>query len=388
MKHIMKGKGAMVNFDNAATTFPKPDSIRRAVAAAVSEFGGNPGRSGHDISLKTAEMVYESRKKAADFFGAEPENTVFTINCTHALNFAIKGTAEKDCHVIISNLEHNSVYRPVYALSEKGITYSVSEVSPIDEITVQNIKRQITPKTRAVIFTMGSNVTGQLVPFREIGDLCKEKGICFIADGAQACGVRDIDIKRDNINILCAAAHKGLYAAAGTGLLITDGKYKISPIIEGGTGSTSIEAAQPDFFPDALESGTVNTVGISSVSAGLDYVKMIGVSEIFAHETKLCNIFISQLSRIRGVRIYRKNRAKYLPIVLFNVGKNSSEETAAFLNSKGFALRGGLHCAPLAHRSIGTLPDGAVRFAPSVFNNENEVCSLARAVSELADKGL
>ncbi len=376
----------MINFDNAATTFPKPDSVRQAAAAAILEYGGNPGRSGHDISLKTAEMVYDTRKKAADFFGAESENTVFTLNCTHALNFAMKGVLTKDSHVIISELEHNSVWRPVYSLSEKGCGYSVAAVSADDNVTVRNVERLITPKTRAVIFTMGSNVTGQLTPYAQIGKLCKMRNICFIADGAQVCGIKDINIKRDNINILCAAAHKGLYAAAGTGLLISDGKYKVLPMIEGGTGSTSIEPAQPDFLPDSLESGTVNTVGICTLSAGLDFVKGIGAENICKHEMRLCNIFISLLSGKKNVIIYRKRGAKYLPIVLFNVRGVLPEETAGILNDKGFALRGGLHCAPLAHKSIGTLPDGAVRFAPSVFNTEREVYSLAAAVASVRGK--
>lgn len=372
----------MVNFDNAATTFPKPYSVRMAAAAALRDYGGNPGRSGHDISLAVSEQVYDAREKAAAFFGAEPENTVFTLNCTHALNFAVKGILKPGDHVIISSMEHNSVFRPVYALASKGVMYSIAPVSADSSITLKNIMREITHFTKAVVFTMGSNVTGQIMPFAEIGKLCAERGICFIADGAQACGVVPINIRKDNINFLCCAAHKGLYAAAGTGLLISDGKYRLRPIIEGGTGSASLDPDQPDILPDALESGTINTVGAISLSAGISFVKNTGISNIFAHESALCAIFISEMKKIKEVKIYRSDEAEYLPIVLFNIEGVLPERTAGFLNSRGYALRAGLHCAGLAHRTIGTLPDGAVRFAPSVFNTGDEAAGLCRVVAQ------
>lgn len=376
----------MVNFDNAATSFPKPDSVRAAVTAAITKYGGNPGRSGHDISIAAAQEVYNARKKAADFFGAQPENVVLTLNCTHALNFAIKGIVRPGNHVIISDLEHNSVFRPVYALSKKGVTYSTAASAPEKEVILRNIEKAVTPRTAAVIFTLGSNVTGQLMPYREIGALCRRRGLCFIADGAQVCGVRDIDLERDNINILCCAAHKGLYAAPGTGLLISDGKYKIRPVIEGGTGSTSLDPEQPDFLPDALESGTVNTIGAISLAAGLDFVNSIGRDKIYAHEKGLCDRLIEKLEKIDGVTVYRQQGAEYLPIVLFNIKGALPEEAAGFFNDKGFALRGGLHCSGLAHKTVGTLPDGAVRFAPSVFNTASETDRFAKVVAEAAKK--
>ncbi len=377
----------MVNFDNAATTFPKPDSVRAAVTAAITKYGGNPGRSGHDISIAAAQEVYNARKKAADFFGAQPENVVLTLNCTHALNFAIKGVVHSGEHVIISNMEHNSVFRPVYALSKRGgVTYSIAAVAPEKDVLLRNIEKAVTPRTTAVIFTLGSNVTGQLMPYREIGAFCRRRGLCFIADGAQVCGVRDVDLTRDNINILCCAAHKGMYAAPGTGLLISDGKYKIRPIIEGGTGSTSLDPEQPDFLPDSLESGTVNTIGAISLAAGLDFVNSIGKDKIYAHEKSLCDRLIARLRRIDGVTVYRQEGAEYLPIVLFNISGALPEEACRFFNDKGFALRGGLHCSGLAHEAIGTLPDGAVRFAPSVFNTAAETERFAKAVSEAAKK--
>ncbi|MCM1330805.1 MAG: aminotransferase class V-fold PLP-dependent enzyme [Ruminococcus sp.] len=377
----------MINFDNSATTFPKPDAVKKALLTAVERYGGNPGRSGHKISIDTAGAVYKARTSAADFFAAEPDNTVFAQNCTHALNMAIKGVAEKGCHIIISSLEHNAVARPVHALYKQGVcTYSIAEITPDDGRTLENFERLITPQTKIIACTLGSNVTGQILPFEEIGRLCRKNNICFIADGAQACGVIPVKLS-DGINILCTAGHKALYGPAGTGLLITDGKYKISPIMEGGTGSLSMELDQPDFLPDALEAGTVNTCGAIALGAGIDFVKKLGTEKIYSHETELCRKFIYALKPVKNVTVYRDERVKnYLPVASFNIEGISANETAAILSDVGFALRGGLHCSGLAHASIGTVPDGTVRFSPSVFNTAGEVDALIYAVKKIAQK--
>ena len=381
----------MIYFDNAATTYPKPESVRRAAAEAIVRYGGNPGRSGHKMSIAASEAVYSVREKAGRFFGAEPENVIFTANCTESLNMAIKGLAEQELregrpfHVIISSLEHNSVFRPVHELTKRGLSYSIAEVSADDTVTVNNFESLINPHTKAVICTLGSNVTGQLLPYERIGAMCRRRHICFVGDGAQVCGVVPIDIKRDNINILCMPGHKGLYGISGTGLLITDGQYPIYHILEGGTGSTSLEAEQTPFLPEELESGTVNTVGIVTVGAGIDFIGKTGAERIHSRETALCDQLISELDGESSVRIYRRERCSYLPIVLFNVEGIAPEEAAAYLNDSDFALRGGLHCSGLAHRSIGTLPDGGVRFSPSVFNTPAQTHMLANAVKKLAN---
>lgn len=380
----------MIYFDNAATTYPKPESVRRAAAEAIVRYGGNPGRSGHKMSITASEAVYSVREKAGKFFGAEPENVIFTANCTESLNMAIKGLAEQELregrpfHVIISSLEHNSVFRPVHELTKRGLSYSIAEVSADDTVTVNNFEDLIKPHTKAVICTLGSNVTGQLLPYERIGAMCRRRHICFVGDGAQVCGVVPIDMKRDNINILCMPGHKGLYGISGTGLLITDGQYPIYHILEGGTGSTSLEAEQTPFLPEELESGTVNTVGIVTVGAGIDFIGKTGAERIHSYETALCDRLINELDGESRVRIYRRERCSYLPIVLFNVEGIAPEEAAAYLNDVGFALRGGLHCSGLAHRSIGTLPNGGVRFSPSVFNTPAQTHMLANAVKKLA----
>lgn len=373
----------MINFDNSATTFPKPRSVKAAAALALERYGGNPGRSGHSLSLKAAEAVFAARKNIAEMFSAEPENVIFTLNCTHALNLAIKGIVKPSDHVIISSFEHNSVARPVYAMSKTGVRFSIAEVFPEDKLTIQSFRALIRPETKAIICTAGSNVTGQILPFREIAEIAAENSLCFIVDGAQACGVIPISLS-DGINVLCTAGHKALYGPTGTGLLITDGKFPISPIIQGGTGSTSVELEQPNFLPDALESGTVNTAGIIALNAGVSYVRRLTTERIYRYESELCSRFISGIAPLTNVTIYRENGAKYLPIVLFNIKGMPSNETASKLSDMGFALRGGLHCSGLAHKSIGTLPDGGVRFAPSTLNKPEEVDGLIHAVRKLA----
>lgn len=369
----------LVNFDNAATTYPKPKEVRLAVNNAVEMLGGNAGRGGHQLAARTSAAVFSSRETIAEFFGAEAENVVFTLNCTAALNMAVKGIMHDGGHLIISGMEHNSVARPAAALAiEKKIMLSVADVYSNDEMTVDSFRNHIRPDTKAIVCTYASNVTGQLMPIKKIADLCKEKGICFIVDGAQVCGIVDVKLS-DGINILCAAGHKGLYGVTGTGLLITDGKYKIHPIIEGGTGSSSTGLKQPDFLPDSLESGTMNVLGAISLKSGIDFINRIGIERIRRHEERMCDIFINGLKNDKRIKIYRRNECEYVPIVSFNISGVPSEKTAQLLSEKGFCLRAGFHCAALAHSTLGT-DNGTVRFAPSVFSREKDVIRLVKTI--------
>ena len=373
----------MIYFDNAATTFPKPSCVRNAVLRAVLNYGGNPGRSGHKMSIRAAAEIFKTRMLAAEMFGAKSENIVFTLNCTHSLNLAIKGMMKNGGHIIISSLEHNSVARPVHALSQEGCTYSVAVVSENDDITINNFEKLITPQTKAIVCTLASNVTGQILPYKRIGDLCRKYNICFIADGAQACGVIRIRLS-DGINFLCCAGHKSLYGTTGTGMLISDGKYSLSTIVEGGTGTTSDELVQPDFLPERLECGTLNTVGIIALGSGIDYVRSKNIEKIFLHETHLCDLFLKGISKIKGIKIYRKPSCKYVPVVSFNLEKLEPTEFSRLLDNEGFALRSGLHCAILAHKTNGTENSGTVRFAPSIFNNEQEVFLLINTIKKIS----
>lgn len=374
----------MINFDNSATTFPKPYPVRKAVDEALVRYGGNPGRSGHELSIKTAEAVYAVRRSAAEFFGAQTENVVFTSNCTHALNLAIKGVMNGGGHIIISNLEHNSAARPVYALSKADCTFDIADAVADDAAAAENFERLIRPDTKAIVCTLGSNVTGRITPYKKLGEICRRHNICFIADGAQACGVLDIKLS-DGINILCTAGHKSLYGPSGTGLLVSDGKFPIVPLMEGGTGSTSLELAQPDFLPDSLESGTVNTMGIIGLGAGIGFVSSKGTERIFAHEAELCRQLIDGLRPFKRVRIYR-GEGNYLPIVSFNADGMTSNELASELSRRGFALRGGLHCSGLAHKAIGTAPEGTVRFSPSVFSTPQQTKLLIGEIGRICGK--
>lgn len=374
----------IVNFDNAATTFPKPLEVRRAVNAAVKDFGGNAGRGGHKLSERTSEAVFAARENIANFFDSQPENVIFTLNCTHALNLAIQGIMTDGGHMIISELEHNSAARPAFELLKKNkIRLSIAAVFPDDEKTVRSFSELIQPDTKAIVCTAASNVTGQILPFRKLAEICSRKNICFIVDAAQAAGIIDIKIS-DGINILCTAGHKGLYGITGTGLLISDGKFPIYPIIQGGTGSASSSLNQPLFLPDSLESGTLNTAGIISVSAGIDFIKKAGISKIYEHENNLCNIFINSLANFPDIIIYRSQNVHYVPIVSFNVRGINSEKTAEILSENGFCLRAGFHCSALAHNALGT-SEGTVRFAPSVFNSENEVFAIANLIKNLGN---
>lgn len=371
-----------VNFDNAATTFPKPESVIMAARRAAERLGGNAGRGGHELAMRSSAAVYSAREYIADFFGAQPENTVFTLNCTHALNMAVQGVMRNGGHLIISSLEHNSASRPAFALArEKRITLSVAEVYPDAERTVESFRRLIRPDTKAIECTLASNVTGQLLPWREIAELCRERGICFIADGAQACGTFDIDIG-EGIDILCTAGHKGLYGLSGTGLLISSGKFPIAPIIQGGTGTASQSLEQPLLLPEALESGTLNIPGIMSLRAGCEFVKRIGTDAIFRHEDGICRRFIAEIMDIPGIKAYRSEKTDYAPIVSFAAENIPPEELAEALSAAGYCLRAGFHCAALAHSSLGT-KNGTVRFSPSVFSRPQDAVSLAGTVKQI-----
>lgn len=372
----------MIYFDNSATTYPKPPAVARAVEYAIRELGGNPGRSGHSMSLKAARAVYSVRERVARFFGAQPENVVFTLNCTQALNLAIKGLLKSGDHVIISSLEHNSVSRPVFALSKKGVSVSVAPVYENDEQTVQAFKKLIKQETKAIICTAASNVTGKLLPIKEIAQLCNKRNIAFVVDAAQAAGVEAMKLS-DGINIICTAGHKGLYGPVGTGLLITDGRYPLDTLIEGGTGTASLELLQPYEMPERLESGTVNTAGIVGLGKGIDFISAMGIDKIRRKEEELCAKFINGLSKIPNVIVYRRE-GKYAPIVAFNVNGVHSSETADYLSDAGFAMRGGYQCAALTHEYLKTEENGVVRFSPSVFNTNGQVEAVVEAIKKFA----
>lgn len=370
----------MIYLDNAATTQPKPAPVKKAVLTALERYSANPGRSGHPLSQNAAVSVFSARRKVAHFFGSKPENVVFTSNCTHALNCVIKGVLHQGDHAIISSLEHNAVARPIYKLQkESKITYDVAPViSGNAEAVTRAFEGLMRPETRLVICTHASNVTGEIMPIEKIAKICKEKGILFAVDAAQTAGVLEIDMQC-GIDFLCVAPHKGLYAPMGTGILIANVSVN-DTIIEGGTGSYSNSLEQPLDMPERLESGTVNVPGIVGLSAGIDFVRNIGVENIYGHEMKLVQQFYDGASKINGIKLYsqRPEAGKTVPVVSFNVVGKNSMETAAILSDNGICVRGGLHCAPLAHTTLGTMDIGTVRICPSVFTNERDISAILR----------
>ena len=377
----------VIYLDNAATTYPKPPQVYRAWSEAMRAFGANPGRGGYAFSSLTSEAVYAAREQCAELFGALPENTVFTLNCTHALNYAIKGLARKKVHYVISDIEHNAVLRPVHAacMNYSG-SYSIFETDDDDSITLARAERALRSDTAAMVCTAASNVTGRRLPIKQLAEICRRRKVCFIVDAAQGAGVLPLSLD-DGINILCAAGHKGLYGPMGTGLMITDGSVPLKTIIEGGTGSASEDPLQPAFTPDRFESGTINTAGAVALGAGARFVKNKTTQAILQHEMEMCIRFCEGMRRIDGATLYtdinRSNMANFAPVVSFNLRDMRSTDAANALGGLGFCLRGGMHCAPLAHRKLGTEETGTVRFSPSMFTTSAEVTMLHRAIQQV-----
>lgn len=373
----------MIYLDNAATTGRKPAGVIKAVDGALRELSANPGRSGHNASLKAADAVYSVREKTAELFGASgAENVVFTLNCTHSINSVIKGVLKTGEHAVTSSLEHNSVMRP---LIKEEIPFDIAFVSLSDDkATLREFERKIRPDTRLVICTGASNVLGKTLPIAEIGALCKDRGVLFAVDAAQIAGVIPINMREMNIDYLCIAPHKGLYSPMGIGILICE-KPVENTIIEGGTGTNSAQLIQPESLPERLESGTVNVPAIMGISAGIDYVKGIGINKIYSHEMRLIRYLYKELSKIERVQLYtpEPKDGMYAPVLSFNVYGKTSSEVSQYLNDKGIAVRGGLQCAPSAHRQIGTLQRGAVRVSVAAFNTTTEIGSLIKAIRQI-----
>lgn len=380
----------MIYFDNAATSFPKPPQVVEAAVEYMTRIGANPGRSGHSLSFRAGEIVFEARKKLAKFFGVKnPMNVVFCPNATDALNLAVKGLLKKNDHVITSSMEHNSVIRPLKRLEkDKIIELTVLNGDERGVLSVAEIVKAIKPETRAVVLNHMSNVTGIVQPVREIGEFCRSKGIIFIADCAQSAGIIPIDMEADYIDIACFAGHKGLYGPTGTGgMVIRDGFdfKKIRPLKEGGTGSMSESVNQPDFMPDIFESGTLNATGIAGLSKGIDFLNSLpeGLNSVQLHKQTLQKYFIEKAKKyIKG--FVTQSETNGLGIVSFTItGTSVSEITEKLSDGYGIMSRQGLHCSPLAHKLLGTFPDGTVRFAFSVFNTRDEVDAALQALKEL-----
>lgn len=376
-----------IYFDNAATTWPKPEAVYRAVEEFMVNIGANPGRSGHECSLNAGRILTETREKLAQLLGAPaPDRIVFTLNCTDALNMALKGVLRPGDHVVTSALEHNSILRPLEGLRERGvIDYTVVPASPAGELDPADFAKAVRPKTRLIAVTHASNVIGSITPLAEIGAVARERGTLFLVDAAQTAGVLPLDVRRLGIDLLAFAGHKGLLGPMGTGGLYVRPGLELAPWREGGTGSRSELTTQPDFYPDHLEAGTPNTPGLAGLNAALDFILGTGVAAIQQKEQALFARLHTGLAEIAGVKLYGSpDLTRRVAVLSFTLAGHDNAEVAAYLDRQfGIMSRPGLQCAPLAHKAIGTFPEGTVRFSLGYFNTEEEVDQAIQAVAAL-----
>ena len=368
----------MIYFDNAATSFPKPPEVSKAIQKCLTEFGGNPGRSGHKMSIAAAKIVYNMREIVAQFLGfGDPERVILTKNCTESLNIAIFGVMKNGGNAIITNYEHNSVVRPLEYLRKNGnCDYKIAKVSfENPQLVVREFEKLIDTETKMIICTHASNVTGKIAPINELSQLCKRHNIIFCVDASQTAGIVKIDMDKSGIDILCCPGHKALLGPTGTGLLLVQKNIELSPFVFGGTGSVSVDLNMPNFYPDMLESGTINVVGAAGLSAGISYINRIGIDAIYEHEMRLSEYFYHRLTEMPNIQLYsnipRKNMA--VSTLSFNVKGKTCTEVSEVLDSKNIAVRSGLHCAPIAHRFIGSGESGTVRVSFSNFNTINQI---------------
>lgn len=376
-----------IYFDNAATTYPKPRAVGAAMQEALRRYGANPGRAGHRMSLETAAAVYRVREEVSALFGMpDPERVIFTLNCTHSLDLILHGLIRPGDHVVISDLEHNSVWRPVWYLAQAGAEYTIAKVYECDDDrTVESFRQAIRPNTKLVICTHGSNTFGIKLPIKRIAQVAHAAGALFAVDAAQTAGTVPIDVQKMGIDLLAAPGHKGLYGPTGTGILLVAGDVSLRPLMQGGTGSLSLEPTMPDLYPDRLESGTVNTVGILGLGAGIRFVRTRTVEAIRQHELALAQRLYDILSSRQDIRLFtRRPDVRYhLPVISFAQQGVASEETAARLDTFGVATRAGFHCAPLAHKKFGTDDTGTVRLSLGAFNTAQQVEAFSAIVKKL-----
>lgn len=374
----------MIYLDNAATSFPKPPSVIRAMTEALTEYGANPGRGGHQLALKAGRTVEKCRELAAEFFGApSPERVIFTRNCTESLNLAIMGMLHKGDEVICSHGEHNAVMRPLERFVSRGdITVKLLRPDGQGLLSPDTLRRAITSRTSLVICCHASNVTGVIQPVAELGAVCRERGVPLLVDAAQTAGVLDVSLSRLNADMIAAPGHKGLMGPHGTGLLILREDMNPEPLILGGTGSASESVRQPELLPDRYESGTLNLPGIAGLAAGLEFVARQR-EEIHRYETGLNDRLRRQLGQIPGLTLLGSERIPRVGITAIVPAGGDSAALADALDATGVAVRGGLHCAPAMHSYLGTMKSGAVRFSPGPFNTERDIDDAAALVARL-----
>ena len=377
----------MIYLDNAATSRPKPLGVAAAVAAAMDGFG-NCGRGAHDDALSAARTVYGLRQKLAGLFGCRPERVCFTPNSTTALNIAIRGLLGAGDHIISTDLEHNSVLRPLYLLREAGAAVDFVPADRKGQIDYADFERLLRPETKAVVCTHASNLTGDLVDIDRVGAFCHAHSLLFILDASQTAGVFPIEMRAQHIDVVCFTGHKSLLGPQGTGGLCVGENVEIRPFAVGGTGVQSYLETQPAEYPTRLEAGTLNSHGLAGLSAALDFIAETGMDTIRRHEMALARRFYEAVREIPGVSVYGNfESAQRAPVVTLNLaGVDSSAVSDELAERFEIATRPGAHCAPRLHRALGTTETGAVRFSWSFFNTEAETDAAAEAIRILAEE--
>lgn len=375
----------MIYLDNAATTQVKPKSVVEAVANALNSFG-NAGRGNTNASLDAGRTIFEARENLATLFNVSDTNQiVFTLNSTEALNTAIKGIFKKNDHIITTELEHNSVLRPLYELEKLGVEVTYLKADNLGNINYDEIKTAIKSTTKGIIITHASNVTGNIIDIEKIGNITKTHNLLFIVDASQTAGIFTIDVEKMNIDVLCFTGHKSLLGPQGTGgLFVKKGLY-ISPLKTGGTGIQTFSREQPISMPTHLEAGTLNGHGIAGLNAGVRFILDTGIENLKKHELELMWYFYNEIKNLPKVKIYGDfTYYERAPIVSLNIdGINSSDISEELLYTYQISTRSGGHCAPLLHESFGTTIQGMVRFSFGYFNTINEVKSAVSAIKDI-----
>ena len=378
---------AMIYFDNAATSWPKPPTVSAAIADCLSDAGGNPARSGHRMSIAAARIVENARAALAEMFHTEdPAEIVFTQNATHSLNLALYGLLRPGDHAVTTSVEHNSVMRPLRHLESLGVEVTVVAANRDGTIDIDPVRDALRPDTRLLVTTHASNVTGTLMPVDELAALARENATSYLIDASQTCGALPIDVQKLGVDLVAFSGHKGLLGPTGTGALYVRQDVVLSPLMRGGTGSDSAHEIQPEFLPDALESGTLNVAGIAGLNAGVRFLSEIGIAAVRTHERELVERFLTGIAEIPGIVLYGPPESWLrCGVVSFNVTGAVPSEIGLILDqSFGIMARTGLHCSPGAHKTLETFPTGTIRFSFGWFNTRAEVDLALEALTEIA----
>ncbi|MCX7885155.1 MAG: aminotransferase class V-fold PLP-dependent enzyme [Caloramator sp.] len=377
-----------IYLDNSATSYPKAPNVSQAVCNYIDNIGGNVGRGTYETSYTAGHIVYETRELLCDLFKFNnPLNVVFTMNITQSLNMLLRGILKSGDHVIVSSMEHNAVMRPLTSLSKSGISFDKIQCDTYGRLDPSDIEKHIKPNTKLIVMTHASNVCGTIMPIEEIGNICKKHNLYFFLDSAQSAGVLDIDFDKLNLTALAFTGHKGLLGPQGIGGFIIKDEIinEITPIIEGGTGSLSESENQPDYMPDKFESGTLNIPNIFGLNASLKFIKSIGIDSIHQKEMELTKRFLDGIQNIDGIRLCGLNsiEGRTAAISLDFVNLDNSEVAFTLDREFGIMTRVGLHCAPSAHKTLGTFPKGSVRFSPGYFTTLQDIDYTVESINKV-----